>query len=78
MKTAISISDELFQAGDRVARQRGISRSGLYCEAIKNYLRLYDDHAITDALDRVYADQNSTLDCVLDAMQLASLSDEGW
>jgi mRNA interferase MazF len=38
MKIAISVPDEVFEAGEHLARQLGISRSQLYSDALASYL----------------------------------------
>lgn len=62
VKTAISIPDELFAAGDRLARRLGLSRSELYARALSRYLAGADDSDVTDALDQVYADDGDQMD----------------
>ena len=60
VKTAVSIPDPLFQAADRLARQRRISRSALYAEALELLLAGHHDATrITAQLDEVYADIDS-------------------
>ena len=54
MKTAISIPDPLFRAADALSARLGISRSELFQRAVEQYLREFDDQAITDALNAVY------------------------
>jgi len=38
MKIVISVPDEVFEAGEHLARQLGISRSQLYSDALATYL----------------------------------------
>lgn len=79
MKTAISIPDELFKAGERLAESLGVSRSELYQRALAYFMEDQNDAAVTDAIDRVCesGDQGG-LDRVLDAMQRATLDREDW
>jgi hypothetical protein len=77
VKTAVSIPDPIFEAADRLARRRRISRSELYAEALA---RLIDDDeasAITERLDDVYADGISELDTGLAVLQARAI-DEDW
>jgi metal-responsive CopG/Arc/MetJ family transcriptional regulator len=37
MKIAISVPDEIFEAGERLAKQLGLSRSQLYADALSAY-----------------------------------------
>jgi len=65
VKTAVSIPDELFAAGDHLARQRGMSRSELYATALELYLAGAADDHVTAALDTVYVDGAGALDADL-------------
>jgi predicted transcriptional regulator len=79
MKIGISIPDELFEAGERLAERLGVSRSGLYQRALASYLDAQGDDAITDAINRVYgAGETSRVDTVFDAMQRGSIDREDW
>lgn len=69
VKTAVSIPDGLFAAGDRLARQRGMSRSELYATALEHYLAGAGDDDVTAALDAAYGDGASTLDADLGQAQ---------
>lgn len=63
MKTAISLPDDVFEAAEVMIEARGWTRSRLYAEALRDYLRSQDAEAITAALDRVHKvpDLNSGL-----------------
>lgn len=70
VKTAVSIPDNLFEAADRLARRRRMSRSSLYAEALQLLLVAHTgDDDVTAQLDAVYADVDSTLDPVIAAAQ---------
>lgn len=60
MKTAISLPDDVFEAAEVMVEARGWTRSRLYAEALRDYLRNQDADAITAALDRVH--DNATPD----------------
>jgi len=53
MKTAISLPDALFQAGERHARRTGMSRSQLYADALAEYLHRRTPEEVTAAMNRV-------------------------
>ena len=77
VKTAVSIPDPIFEAADRLARRRRISRSGLYAEALA---RLIDDDeasSVTERLGDVYAERPSEFDTGLAALQALAI-DEDW
>jgi metal-responsive CopG/Arc/MetJ family transcriptional regulator len=78
VKTAISIPDPIFDEADELAKRLGVSRSELYSKAVENYLGEHRREGVTEALNRVYAEQASELDPVLAALQSASLSRDEW
>jgi metal-responsive CopG/Arc/MetJ family transcriptional regulator len=54
MKVAISIPDEVSAQADRMAKEMGTSRSGLYRRALTSYFeRMAPRDRTTDALDAV-------------------------
>ena len=53
MKTAISVPDEIFQEGERLARRMKKSRSQLYSEAMAEYVARHDPEAVTAKMDEV-------------------------
>jgi metal-responsive CopG/Arc/MetJ family transcriptional regulator len=78
VKTAVSIPDSIFDAAEETARRLGMSRSQLYAKAVQRFVELHRYGKVTEALDRVYADEPSELDPVLASLQAASIEDEGW
>lgn len=50
MKTAISLPDELFAIAEKLAEQRGVSRSELYATALRAYIA---EHASDDLRQRI-------------------------
>ncbi len=53
MKTAISIPDEVFAEGERLASRLKTSRSQLYTRALAEFVARHDDDRITAAMDAV-------------------------
>lgn len=78
MKTAVSLPDRLFDAAERVAKRLGISRSELYARAVRKFVEEHRGDRVTEILDRVYAEADSTLDPALARLQAASLPREDW
>jgi len=78
MKTAISIPDPLFRAAERAAKRRRISRSRFYAQAVEAYLKAQSDKRITEALNAVYATEDSSLDPEIARMQSLSIGREEW
>ena len=56
MKTAVSIPDRVFREADLVAARRGISRSELYAQALRELLERDRTDDVTERLDAVYRD----------------------
>jgi metal-responsive CopG/Arc/MetJ family transcriptional regulator len=78
MKTAVSLSDDLFRRADVAARRLGISRSELYATAISEFLDRQHADSITERLNQVYSHQPAKVDSALHRAQLASLDSDSW
>ncbi len=78
MKTAISLPDPIFEEAEVLAQKLGISRSELYTEALKVYLRRYNRERILSKLNEVYSQESSDLDTIMTTMQMLSLPQEDW
>ena len=78
MKITVSIPDPLFTAAEQFAQEKGLSRSELYAQALQFYLEAHRDQAITDALNRLYADESSAMNPAFVAMQLHAISKDEW
>jgi len=52
MKTAISLSDELFEKAERLARRTRKSRSQLFSDALCEYVARHTDDEVTEAMNR--------------------------
>ena len=78
MKITVSIPDPLFTAAEQFAQEKGLSRSELYAQALQFYLETHRDQAITDALNRLYADESSVMDSAFVVMQLHALANDPW
>jgi metal-responsive CopG/Arc/MetJ family transcriptional regulator len=78
MKTAISLPDPLFTAADALADRLGVSRSELYATALAEFVAKHTDTEITERLNEVYADQDSSLDPAIRRAQWLSIGREEW
>jgi hypothetical protein len=76
MKTAISIPDDVFRKAEYLAKKRGLSRSQFYVMAIKAFIMDPEDD-VTEALDRVYGEQES-VDRRTERAALSDLPREEW
>jgi NAD(P)H-dependent FMN reductase len=54
MKTAVSLSDALFEVAEQTAQYMGISRSRLYANALEDYISRHSGEMITQKLNEVY------------------------
>lgn len=77
VKTAVSIPDPIFEAADRLARRRRVSRSELYAEALARLIDDDESAQVTERLDGVYAEEPSDLDTGLAGLQAVAI-DEDW
>jgi antitoxin MazE6 len=78
MKTAVSIPDAIFQAAEREAARRKVSRSRFYSMAVASYLKSLRARNVKKALDAVYATEDSALDPGLARLQSEALDREEW
>ena len=78
MKTAISLPDDLFRAGDALAKEMKLSRSALYARALERYIARQREDEITEQLNAVYATESSELDGAIMLAQLEILEREKW
>lgn len=78
MKIAISVPDEVFEAGEHLARQLGVSRSQRYSDALAQYLSARGATEVTARLNAVYAANPADLDSALARAQTKILADETW
>jgi metal-responsive CopG/Arc/MetJ family transcriptional regulator len=58
MKTAISLSDTLFEKAEQTAYHMGIPRSRLFTIALEEYISKHNGEMITQKLNEVYAKIN--------------------
>lgn len=56
MKTALSIPDDLFERGERLARRMRSSRSQLYARAMADFVVQHEDDQITTTMNEVLRD----------------------
>jgi antitoxin MazE6 len=79
MKTAISIPDDLFEAGEKLARKLKVSRSQLYQQALTRYLQQQGSDIVRESLDRVYSkESNRGLDPLIRIIGEQIIKEEDW
>ena len=78
MKVAVSVPDQIFEAAERLAKQRRVPRSQIFAEALSAYVESRSAEAITSKLNEIYGQEESAIDSGLSQTQLESLSHETW
>ncbi len=78
MKTAISIPNNVFEQAESLARKLKISRSELFTDAVKVYLKENHVEDVTAKLNEVYGNGDPSLDKALLNAQTAILPKEEW
>jgi metal-responsive CopG/Arc/MetJ family transcriptional regulator len=78
MKTAISISDSLFEVVEETAKKMGVSRSKLFSLAVREFIRDRNMKNVTARLNDCYKASSSKLDKSIESAQLSSISKEEW
>ena len=78
MKTAISIPDQVFDKAEQFAREKNITRSALFTKAVDEFIQHHQQREITEKLNEVYPEQDSSLDPLLAEIQSQSLPQEEW
>lgn len=78
MKTAISLPDALFAEAERFAQEKGMSRSELYAQAVQLYLDTHRYEGVTEALNKLFAEEQEPLHPALMAAQVRAIGREEW
>ena len=70
--------DEIFESAERLATQRGVTRSALYAQALEAFLNANEIDPLTEAINRVADHQVDTrLDPALKHLQNVTLERHG-
>jgi len=78
MKVAVSVPDPIFDAAERLAKQRSVPRSQIFSEALAAYLESHGSVAVTSKLNEVYGQENSDVEEGLLRAQSDSINHEAW
>lgn len=78
MKTAVSIPDEVFEEAERLAERLKTSRSRLYSQALREYVRRHSPDHVTDSLNRVVDDLGVEDDAFVRAAARRTLRKVEW
>jgi len=78
MKTAISVTPEVFHLSERLAKRLKLSRSAVFALGVARLGKEYDDEDITANLNEYYSKERANLDPVIVQMAALSLPQEEW
>jgi metal-responsive CopG/Arc/MetJ family transcriptional regulator len=59
MKIAISVPDEVFREIERIAGERNVSRSQVFTEAAREYIRKAETRLLVDRLNEAYSSSDT-------------------
>jgi metal-responsive CopG/Arc/MetJ family transcriptional regulator len=78
MKTVVSISDEVYEEAERLARRTRKSRSRLYADALREYLARHSPGEVTEAMNRALAEAGDASDPFVSAATRSILERSEW
>ncbi len=78
MKTAISVSDDIFQLTEKLAKRLKVSRSKVFAMGVKKLAEEYDDDQVTAKLNEFYEKEKAEIDPVIMKMAALSLPKDEW
>ena len=78
MKTAISVSDDIFQLTEKLAKRLKVSRSKVFAMGVKKLAEEYDDDQVTAKLNEFYEKEKAEIDPVIMKMAALSLPKQEW
>ncbi len=78
MKTAISLPDKLFAVVDKVASDKGLSRSALVAEALREYVNKHADSDLTTRINDAVMSVGQPRDAVVSAQSRSVLRGTEW
>jgi predicted DNA-binding protein len=78
MKVAISIPDQTFSALEKLAAERGVSRSALYNQALERMLKEIEDQALADSYNQLCQLEDTKLDPAWQAQSNRMLKKVEW
>ena len=78
MKTAISIPEEIFISAEKLAKDLRISRSELYSQAVREFIKENRFNGVTEKLNKIYGRESSALNPLVREAQASSIPEEDW
>jgi hypothetical protein len=74
----ISVPDDVSEKVQQLAAEMGLTVDQILALAIRRYVTDCGAQAVTEALDKVYANEPSSIGSMLVRLRAASLDDEAW
>ena len=78
MKTEISVPNPIFKAAEQLAAALGMSLSDFYVAALTAYVANCENGDVTKRLNEVYANEQSTMETNMVAIQIKAIGEEKW
>jgi metal-responsive CopG/Arc/MetJ family transcriptional regulator len=78
MKTAVSISDDLYERAERLARRTKKSRSRLFADALREYLARHAPDEVSKAMNRACAEAGEANDPLVSSAARRILERSEW
>lgn len=78
MKIAVSVPDDVFEEGERLARRMKRSRSEVYSRALAEFVARHAPDRVTEAMDRALAEIGEPADEVVRAASRRVLKRSDW
>lgn len=78
MKTAISVSDEVFQLSNKLAKKLKVSRSAVFAMGVKKLSEDIDKKALIAKINEVCSKVDTSLDPALRDYQARAIRREEW
>jgi metal-responsive CopG/Arc/MetJ family transcriptional regulator len=78
MKTAISVQTNLYKRAEKFAKDKKISRSKLYSDAVQDYLDKHESERIIERINKVCEEVDTSIDPIWKEAQSRVLVKEEW
>ncbi|MEO8073141.1 MAG: hypothetical protein ABI686_07815 [Acidobacteriota bacterium] len=78
MKTAISVSDEVFQLSEKLAKQLKVSRSKIFAMGVEKLAEEYDEEDIIARINAVCEKVDTSLDPAIKNYQSRVIQRDKW
>ena len=78
MKVAISIPDPTFKQADAEAKRRKWTRSRLYAEALRAFLRKQENDRVREKLNEIYSVEDSRIPEEIERASFESAPESTW